>query len=155
MHSFCKPPTASTLLNHIRLHADNEQALSRVVTASVHDHTQSQTLKHLGRARPSPFLPSFLPSLRKAAKVRRALCVRPSVSSAVTCYTTQSSVVDRSGNIAHRMKVLVAVLALAAAASARPGGYTANGGVYNFDPNVHLDYMDHARNAGKVLLINP
>ena len=52
------------------------------------------------------------------------------------------------------MKVLVAVLALAAAASARPGGYTANGGVYNFDPNVHLDYMDHARNAGKVLLVN-
>ena len=31
------------------------------------------------------------------------------------------------------------------------GGYTANGGVYNFDPNVHLDYMDHARNAGKAL----
>ena len=52
------------------------------------------------------------------------------------------------------MKVLVAVLALAAAVSARPGGYTANGGVYNFDPNVHLDYMDHARNAGKVLPIN-
>ena len=49
------------------------------------------------------------------------------------------------------MKVLVAVLALAAAASARPGGYTANGGVYNFDPNVHLDYMDHARSAGKCL----
>ena len=49
------------------------------------------------------------------------------------------------------MKVLVAVLALAAAASARPGGYTSNGGVYNFDPNVHLDYMDHARNAGKFL----
>ena len=49
------------------------------------------------------------------------------------------------------MKVLVvAVLALAAAVSARPGGYTANGGVY-FNPDVHLDYMDHARNAGELV----
>merc|ERR1711944_131030 len=45
-----------------------------------------------------------------------------------------------------KMKVLVAVLALAVAVSARPGGYTSNGGVYN--PDKHLDYMDHARNAG-------
>ena len=51
------------------------------------------------------------------------------------------------------MKVLVAVLALAAAVSARPGGYTSNGGVY-FNPDVHLDYMDHARNAGKLRLFN-
>ena len=60
---------------------------------------------------------------------------------------------DRSGNIADKMKVLVAVLALAAAVSARPGGYTSNGGVY-FNPDVHLDYMDHARNAGKLQLFN-
>ena len=48
------------------------------------------------------------------------------------------------------MKVLlaIAVVALAAAVSARPGGYTSNGGVYN--PDKHLDYMDHARNAGKL-----
>lgn len=59
---------------------------------------------------------------------------------------------DRSGNISDKMKVLVAVLALAVAVSARPGGYTSNGGVYAFDPNVHLDYMDHARNAGKCSL---
>ncbi len=48
------------------------------------------------------------------------------------------------------MKTLALLLALSvSAAVARPGGYTANGGVYQFDPDRDLDYMTHARNAGK------
>ncbi len=48
------------------------------------------------------------------------------------------------------MKTFALLLALSAsAAMARPGGYTANGGVYKFDPDRDLDYMTHARNAGK------
>jgi hypothetical protein len=48
------------------------------------------------------------------------------------------------------MKVLFVVVALAVAVSAAPGGYTGNGGVY-FNPEAvdQLDYMDHARHAGK------
>ncbi len=42
--------------------------------------------------------------------------------------------------------LLVFVAALCACAYARPGGYTANGGVFN--PDKHLDYMDEARHAG-------
>ena len=94
-------------------------------------------------------------TLRRRVRVRVRVCVRQLSCYLlyVECWAKQSSVVDRSGNISNKMKVLVAVLALAAAVSARPGGYTSNGGVY-FNPDVHLDYMDHARNAGKLRLFN-
>ncbi len=52
------------------------------------------------------------------------------------------------------MKVLFAVVALLAAVAvhARPGGYTANGGVFQHDPSKQLDYMDEARHAGKKIM---
>ena len=52
------------------------------------------------------------------------------------------------------MKCFVAIVALALAgfvsAAPKPGGYTANGGVYN--PDTELDYMEHARSAGNKIL---
>ncbi len=45
------------------------------------------------------------------------------------------------------LKLIVLATALAACASAMPGGYTANGGVFN--PDRDLDYMEEARHAGK------
>ena len=81
----------------------------------------------------------------------RTGCVSQLLHHVVACAVErarQSLLDDPSGNIADlKMKVLVAVLALAVAVSARPGGYTTNGGVYN--PTKELDYMEHARSAGK------
>ena len=48
------------------------------------------------------------------------------------------------------MKFLVVfAVACASVAYARPGGYTLNGGVYKFDPERELDYMEHAKKAGE------
>ncbi len=49
------------------------------------------------------------------------------------------------------LRLALACALISSCALALPGGYTANGGVFN--PDRHLDYMEEARHAGQYIQI--